>query len=199
MWPRLQSTQFGLLDDGVTIKMAQSLSHEPLKAFTFMRAAGRFLPAYWFTEILIYQWAGVASLRWFYVNFLVLMLDTLAIFWIVRFRTGALLQSLLAGLFFCLSSPIIETFYTLSKPDLIMASWLIWGFLFALLSHRSQKSWTKRGFFFSTVLFLGFLLRRIGRQKWPATISVTILAAIISHFIFQYWLDVQLPRGFLGF
>ena len=55
------------------------------------------------------------------------------------------------------------------------------------------------GFFFSTVLFLGFLLRRIGRQKWPATISVTILAAIISHFIFQYWLDVQLPRGFLGF
>ena len=55
------------------------------------------------------------------------------------------------------------------------------------------------GFFFSTLLFLGFLLRGIGRQKWPATISVTILAAVISHFIFQYWLDVQLPRGFLGF
>jgi hypothetical protein len=55
------------------------------------------------------------------------------------------------------------------------------------------------GFFFSTILFLGFLLRGIGRQKWPVTISVTILAAIISHLIFQYWLDVQLPRGFLGF
>jgi putative tricarboxylic transport membrane protein len=55
------------------------------------------------------------------------------------------------------------------------------------------------GFFFSTLLFLGFLLRGIGRQKWPATLSVTILAAVISHFIFQYWLDVQLPRGFLGF
>lgn len=55
------------------------------------------------------------------------------------------------------------------------------------------------GFFFGTILFLGFLLRGIGRQKWPATISVTILAAIISHFIFQYWLDVQLPGGFLGF
>jgi len=55
------------------------------------------------------------------------------------------------------------------------------------------------GFFFSTILFLGFLLRGIGRQKWPATLSVTILAAVISHFIFQYWLDVQLPRGLLGF
>jgi len=55
------------------------------------------------------------------------------------------------------------------------------------------------GFFFSTILFLGFLLRGIGRQKWPATISVTLLTAIISHITFQYWLDVQLPRGFIGF
>jgi hypothetical protein len=55
------------------------------------------------------------------------------------------------------------------------------------------------GFFFSTILFLGFLLRGIGRQKWPATVSVTLLAAILSHIIFQYWLDVQLPRGFLGY
>ena len=55
------------------------------------------------------------------------------------------------------------------------------------------------GFFFSTILFLGFLLRGIGHQKWPTTISVTILAAIISHLVFQIWLDVQLPRAFLGF
>jgi putative tricarboxylic transport membrane protein len=55
------------------------------------------------------------------------------------------------------------------------------------------------GFFGSTLLFLGFLLRVIGREKWPAVFSVTFLAAIISYGVFQYWLDVQLPRGFLGF
>ena len=55
------------------------------------------------------------------------------------------------------------------------------------------------GFFFGTLLFLGFLLRGIGRERWPAVFSVTILSAIISYFIFQYWLDCQLPRGFLGF
>lgn len=55
------------------------------------------------------------------------------------------------------------------------------------------------GFFFGTILFLGFLLRGIGREKWPSVFSVTLLAAIISYVIFQYWLDVQLPRGFLGF
>lgn len=55
------------------------------------------------------------------------------------------------------------------------------------------------GFFSSTVLFLGFLLTGIGHQKWSTVISVTILVAIVSYLIFQYWLDVQLPRGFLGF
>ena len=55
------------------------------------------------------------------------------------------------------------------------------------------------GFFFSTILFLGFLLRGIGHQKWSIVISVTSLVAIVSYLIFQSWLDVQLPRGFVGF
>ncbi len=55
------------------------------------------------------------------------------------------------------------------------------------------------GFFFGTILFLAFLLRGIGREKWPAVFSVTILSAIVSYVIFQYWLDCQLPTGFLGF
>ena len=54
------------------------------------------------------------------------------------------------------------------------------------------------GFFFSTILFLGFLLRGIGHQKWSIVISVTILVTVISYFIFQYWLDVQMPSGFVG-
>jgi hypothetical protein len=86
MLPRLKATQFGLLDDGVTVKLAQVLAKDPIKAFTFMKDSGRFLPSYWFSQILIYQWAGLSSLRWFYVNLLLLVLDTLAVFWIVRFR-----------------------------------------------------------------------------------------------------------------
>jgi putative tricarboxylic transport membrane protein len=54
------------------------------------------------------------------------------------------------------------------------------------------------GFFFSTILFLGFLLRVIGRQKWMLTIVLSLLGAIISYGIFQRWLDVQLPQGIFG-
>jgi putative tricarboxylic transport membrane protein len=55
------------------------------------------------------------------------------------------------------------------------------------------------GFFFSTLLFLGFLLRSIDSQRWSVVLTVSILATIISYGIFQYWLDVQLPTGILPF
>jgi len=54
------------------------------------------------------------------------------------------------------------------------------------------------GFFPSTLLFLGFLLRWVGQQMWRTVIVISILVAIISYGIFQYWLDVQLPRGIWG-
>ena len=171
MLPRLRSTQFGLLDDGVTVALTQALANDPIQAFTLMKDAGRFLPAYWFSQILIHQWAGISSLRWFYVNLLLLTLDTLAVFWIARYRGAALLQSALAGLFFCFSSPIIETFYTLSKPDLIMTTWLIWGILLFLQSRASHNLWVKRFFLCAAVLSLGM---SIGTKE-PAVVLVGIV------------------------
>ena len=55
------------------------------------------------------------------------------------------------------------------------------------------------GFFLSTILFLGFLLRSIDRQRCSLVIIVSILGAISSYGIFEYWLNVQLPQGILGF
>jgi putative tricarboxylic transport membrane protein len=55
------------------------------------------------------------------------------------------------------------------------------------------------GFFVTTLLFLGFLLRGIDPQRWPVVLAVSILGAVISYYVFQHWLDVQLPVGILGF
>jgi len=55
------------------------------------------------------------------------------------------------------------------------------------------------GFFFSTILFLGFLLRAIGSQRWSLTIYISILGSALSYVIFQFWLDVPLPKGIWGF
>jgi putative tricarboxylic transport membrane protein len=55
------------------------------------------------------------------------------------------------------------------------------------------------GFFFSTLLFMGFLLRGIDPQRWSVVFLVSILGAITSYAVFQYWFDVPLPGGIFGF
>ncbi len=55
------------------------------------------------------------------------------------------------------------------------------------------------GFALSTLLFLGFLLRGIDPQRWPVVLSVSIFGSLISYIVFQYCLEVELPRGILGF
>ncbi|MGA2466697.1 MAG: tripartite tricarboxylate transporter TctB family protein [Thermodesulfobacteriota bacterium] len=55
------------------------------------------------------------------------------------------------------------------------------------------------GFFFSTLLFMGFLLRGIDPQRWSIVFLVSILGAITSYAVFQYWFDVPLPGGIFGF
>ncbi len=55
------------------------------------------------------------------------------------------------------------------------------------------------GFCLTTFLFLGVLLRAIEPQRWSVVFSTSILGVLVSYGVFQYWLDMQLPRGFLGF
>jgi putative tricarboxylic transport membrane protein len=55
------------------------------------------------------------------------------------------------------------------------------------------------GFFLSTLLFLGFLLKGIEPQRWSVVLSVSIIGTIIFYGIFKYWLDIPFPEGILGF
>ncbi len=55
------------------------------------------------------------------------------------------------------------------------------------------------GFFFSTLLFLGFLLKRISSQPWSVVLAVSILGTFVTYGIFQYWLMVPFPGGIFGF
>ena len=71
--------------------------------------------------------------------------------------------------------------------------WMVFALLIYILAMNHA------GFLLSTVLFLGFLFRGIGRQGWVTSVSMTVLSSSVAYLVFQYWLDVQLPRGFLGF
>jgi hypothetical protein len=79
----------------------------------------------------------------------------------------------------------------------VWGGWKIVWVLLVLFAYVFGMNYV--GFFLGTILFLGFLLRGIGHQKWLLTIVASLLGAIISYGIFQVWLDVQLPHGILGF
>ena len=54
------------------------------------------------------------------------------------------------------------------------------------------------GFVPITFLFFAILLRLIEPQKWSIVLGGASLAAIISYFVFQYWLKIQFPTGIFG-
>ena len=54
------------------------------------------------------------------------------------------------------------------------------------------------GFLLTTFLIMGFLLRLIEPQRWRTVIAGAVLSALGSYLIFQVWLEVELPKGFLG-
>ncbi len=58
---------------------------------------------------------------------------------------------------------------------------------------------SRLGFLVSTLLLLGFLLRTIHPQSWRRTILFSLLVSALSFVVFEHWLKVPLPRGWVGF
>jgi putative tricarboxylic transport membrane protein len=72
-----------------------------------------------------------------------------------------------------------------SLPKLILAliSLFIYGFLLKPI-----------GFVLTTLVFLIFVLRLVGHEKWITAVSFSLLTAVLSYLLFTA-LQVQLPRG----
>jgi len=74
------------------------------------------------------------------------------------------------------------------KAFLVMGALAAYAFLLSPL-----------GFILCTALFVGFMLRAVKPQRWPAVLLGGILSALGTYGIFELWLKAQLPKGWLGF
>ena len=54
------------------------------------------------------------------------------------------------------------------------------------------------GFLLTTFLGMGFLFRVIEPQRWRTVLLGAFFSAVGAYLIFQTWLQVELPKGFLG-
>lgn len=138
---------------------------------------------------------------------LLITLGTLA-----SLRTGTLqdpgpgLLPLMTGILLSLFSSTIlikATFSKRSEKRTLIEVWtgLNWPKIFytigALLIYCIILNYF--GFLVTTLLLLMFLFRAIEPQGWKLVLSLSILASVVSYLIFDRVLQVQLPRGFLGF
>ncbi len=51
------------------------------------------------------------------------------------------------------------------------------------------------GYFINIFVLFFVLLRPVGKQRWPVTISVSMGAVLASYLLFDLWLKIPLPRG----
>jgi hypothetical protein len=149
MLPRLVSAQFGLLDDGVTIHVARALGTafeqgDPALLLRLELERGRFRPFYWVFGTLQHAVWGASPLGFFIGNALALLVTALCVSATVVTVSRDHLAGLLAGVAYVLSPPVIEAYYTLSKPEVPLALWLalsLWGWAAA----RGEAEGGRRG------------------------------------------------------
>lgn len=114
MLPRLLSPQFGLLDDGDTIEIAQAMRGG---AFQFDEGDGRFRPIYWVWWGGLYAAAGLRPGAFYLANAAVFCATIAALIALVRRLGGSRRQAWLTGVLLAISGPAIENYYTLSKGE----------------------------------------------------------------------------------
>ena len=54
------------------------------------------------------------------------------------------------------------------------------------------------GFLILTLLLMAFLLRAIEPQPWKVVIGWALFGSIGSYLVFEIWMKLRLPKGFLG-
>jgi len=143
MMPRLLSAQFGFFDDPVSISTARhilsgewSLANEG--------GTGRFRPLYWLYFAGLYGIAGERPFWFFLGNLLLLCAEGVLLARLVRKFAARHWGAGAAGILFLLSGPVIESTYTLSKPELLQAFFLmVWLSTASAAGERDRRSWHK--------------------------------------------------------
>jgi hypothetical protein len=138
MLPRLASPQFGLLDDGNSLRIARLLAAGQWRLQDV--AGGRSRPLYWLFWSLPYLLAGPNPFWYFLANLASLIALVSCVFMLGRSVGMGVLPSWLAAVTFLLTGPVIENFYTLSKGEPIQLLLILMALILALKSSELPRS-----------------------------------------------------------
>jgi len=103
------------------------------------------------------------------------------------------------GLLMCISA-LVNLVLALRVPRAKNATFVEVGQLKLVLAvlvptaiYAALVSWI--GIYASSVLFIGFFMRWLGRYPWWKVVAVSAAAVIVFYLIFEKWFLVPLPKG----
>ncbi|MCX5819819.1 MAG: tripartite tricarboxylate transporter TctB family protein [Deltaproteobacteria bacterium] len=111
----------------------------------------------------------------------------------------------LAGIFVLIMALIvlIQSFFSQEPSEKLPALWrgMKWHkpLAVALLVLAYNLALERLGFILSAAVFLVIMFRGVERFSWLKSLWVTFLVVACSYLLFQTFLRVSLPQGFLGF
>jgi hypothetical protein len=183
MLPRLASPQFGLLDNGLTLRIGREVVGAWWPVFHLIPETGRFFPAYWLAYSAIFGVVGTRPLAFFVVN-LLLFAGLLALLGcMVHLGGGTRWHAALAAGLLALSVPAIETFYTLSKAEPLQMMWVALSLL-AAAAAASRRRLARLGL---TGLAAALLVVAHGTKET----SVVLLPISVGWLAIERWMSRQ--------
>ncbi len=138
MLPRLISPQFGLMDDGRALTIAQGLLHGKFD-LSWDLVAGRARPIYWAAFAFWYLLVGGHPFWYFLGNLIVFAATTFLLIHLVVDVGGSKLQAVLTGFIFVFSTSLIENVYTLSKAENFQLLLMVSAISLVILAARSAR------------------------------------------------------------
>lgn len=135
MLPRLISAQFGLMDDGRALTIAQGIVHGKWD-LSWDVIAGRARPIYW-TAFAFWYWLAGGHPFWYFLgNLMVFSATTFLLIHLVVDLGGSKTQAWLTGMVFTLSTSVIENVYTLSKAENFQVLLMLSAIMLVVLAAR---------------------------------------------------------------
>jgi hypothetical protein len=178
MLPNLVDPNWGILDDGVSLKMAH-LMLEDFKWEMFISDTGRFFPLYWVYFFIQYLIFDANPFGFYLVDTLRLIITCILVFEIGRIIINKT-AGYLAFALYLLSYSLVENYYTLSKPEPLLVLYfciVIYSYLRIFKSYQRNEPIKK---VFWSLMLLPIPIAYLTKETSAVLIPISFCWALIS-------------------
>jgi hypothetical protein len=181
MIPRLLSPQFGLLDDGRGLVTLDKFINHGVWDMSVDIMEGRYRPLYWLWFGLFYKLAGDNPFWFFFGNMCALVSAVAGLIFLVFKATLSRRAAFLSGLFLALASPVIESYYTLSKGETLQAAMLVLSLVVISFFNSELKPATK--VFLVALSVITLLLAHTSKETSIVVLPIAFIWFLTARFL----------------